>query len=328
LRSTIWLSAFGIVFLLAASPVIASPLIADHATGEPVGGINWLIVIIGLIASGGFLGFLRGQPGWLSRTGHPRPISPPRMFTVVAWQWIVAPALVMIVAASLLPEPGEGKPTLRELATHTLVVQSVMLPLVVLWFGLGRTNAEKTWVSHAMMRIASGGGSACSRSMSPLKAVGAGVIGLLVCWPAVMGVGEVSGLVSEYYTGQQPPIIAHKTLDTFASADRSDPWLAVMIAAVVLVAPLLEEVVYRGAVQGCLRGLVRSPWPAIVLSALLFGSLHIGTAAGVAIPGLIVFGFGLGIVYERTGTLLAPLVMHSFFNAGNIALLLALKEPV
>lgn len=299
---------------------------ADHAIGASTREVNWFLLIIGFVAAGGFWFFLRTRSGWLIRAAHPRPVSPPRMLVVVAWQLLAAPALAMILAGFLLPAPGDEAATLKELTIQTLLVQSVMLPLVFLWFGLGRAESERAWVVHARARI--GVRRAPAAPASPLGAIGAGVVGLLIAWPIVMGTGELTGLAFEYLTGEAPPMIAHKTLETLASADLGDPWLIMMTAAVVLLAPLLEEVVYRGAVHGCLRGLMVSPWPAIVLSAMLFASMHFGTAANVAIPGLLVLGIGLSIVYERTGTLLAPIVMHALFNLGNIGLLLLIKPAI
>jgi len=163
------------------------------------------------------------------------------------------------------------------------------------------------------------------RGSSPLAAIGLGVAGLAICWPVVLLTSEVSGLVHQYVTGSPTPLLAHSTLKDLAAADPSDPWLWGMVAALVVLVPLVEEVIFRGAIQGCLRGMTRSPWVSIVLAAVVFGTMHLGTAAGVAIPGLIIFGIGLGIVYERTGSLLAPMVMHGLFNAGNVALLLWLN---
>ncbi len=308
--------------VVVTPPVIASPSVAGHAVADESAGVNWILLVIGVIAAGGFVAFLTSQPKWLSRKGSPRPVSPPRMFVVLAWQLLVAPFLAAAFASLLLSTEGEGDATLRDATLQLLAAEAVTFPLVLLWIGLGRVQTEQVWVSHAMMRIGSSGGSRPRRGMSSLQVIGFGVLGLVVCWPIVTMTSEVSGLVHQYFTGEPSPIVAHQTLERLASANPSDPWRAVMIFAVVALAPIIEEVIYRGAIQGCLRGFVRSPWLAIVLSAILFGAMHIGTAAGIAIPGLMVFGLGLGIVYERTGTLLAPMIMHGLFNAGNVALLL------
>ncbi len=260
------------------------------------------------------------RPRWLERVGCPRPVSPPRLIVVLTWQLLLAPVLVTIVGTLVLAPVAADQATLRDLAQQTLVAQALTLPLAGLFFWMGRLDAERAWVRQALAGLGRAG-----RRTAPSRAIGAGVLGLVICWPVVVLTSEAAGYIREIITGERSPLIAHKTLEQIQAADPRDPWLIAMVLAVVVIAPLIEEVIYRGAMLGCLRGFSRSPWTAIVLSAALFAAMHIGTAAGVAIPGLFVFGVGLGIVYERTGTLLAPMVMHGLFNLGNIALLLALS---
>ena len=98
-------------------------------------------------------------------------------------------------------------------------------------------------------------------------------------------------------------------------------WLIVMIT---LVGPVAEEVFFRGLLYGWLR--VR--WgirPALGLSAALFALLHGDPVAFVPILGL---GLLFAWVYERTGSLLAPVAIHVLHNAGMLALASALKSLV
>ena len=85
------------------------------------------------------------------------------------------------------------------------------------------------------------------------------------------------------------------------------------VAAIVLVcvlAPVLEEMLFRGLI---LRGfLARYPrWPAIVLSALLFGAAHLNIYQFVV---GIVIGVPLGWLYERTRSLLPCIALHAAYN--------------
>lgn len=100
-----------------------------------------------------------------------------------------------------------------------------------------------------------------------------------------------------------------------------DPRVALGLAAlsIVLVAPA-EELLFRGAIQGRLR---RSfgPVTAVVLSSLVFGSIHllnftgslVGAFAGVAV--VTVGGLVFGTLYEWTRNLLVPIVVHGSYNA-------------
>ncbi|MCC6910258.1 MAG: CPBP family intramembrane metalloprotease [Phycisphaerales bacterium] len=282
--------------------------------------MSWIVLTIGLLALGGFAAFLIGRPGWLQRTACPRPVSPPRLVIILTWQLLIAPVLMAVLGPLVLSTVAAEQATMRDLAQQTLVAQAITLPLVALFFWMGRLDAERAWVRQALAGLDRAG-----RRAGPGKAVGMGILGLVVGWPIVLLTSEAAGFIREIITGQRSPLIAHKTLEQIGAASPGDPWLIAMALAVVVMAPVIEEVIYRGALLGCLRGFSRSPWTAIVLSAALFAAMHIGTAADVAIPGLFVFGVGLGIVYERSGTLLAPMVMHGLFNLGNIVLLLALS---
>lgn len=309
-----------------ASPVIASPPTTGHADESDSGFVPWLIAIIGIIAGGGFLTFLIAQPRWLSRSGRPHPVSPPLMFLLLAWHLLITPALATVALLAVNPPMQGVDLTFRDISVHLIVAELVASLVVGLWLWARHLEVERLWVSHAMRRIDSlHAADGAPRRSSPLVAVGLGVAGLAICWPVVLLTSEVSGFIHQYITGEPTPPIAHATLRELAGADPADPWLWALVAAVVLLVPMVEEVLFRGAIQGCLRGMTRSPWVAIVLASVVFGAMHIGAAEGVAIPGLIVFGTGLGIVYERSGSLLAPMVMHGLFNAGNIAVLFILR---
>lgn len=92
-------------------------------------------------------------------------------------------------------------------------------------------------------------------------------------------------------------------------------WMFVGYA--VLGAPLVEEVFFRGVLYGALRRYMS--WGAAALvSGLLFGAMH---GAHFALP-LAVLGILLGVVRERSGNLLVPILVHACFNGGTIAILL------
>ncbi|MBR1389067.1 MAG: CPBP family intramembrane metalloprotease [Prevotella sp.] len=74
-----------------------------------------------------------------------------------------------------------------------------------------------------------------------------------------------------------------------------------------LMAPLAEEVVFRGAV---LRALLRwnsRPWGAIALSALLFSAAHMNPAQ---FPHTFLVGLLLGWLYYRTDSIIPGIVYH------------------
>lgn len=99
--------------------------------------------------------------------------------------------------------------------------------------------------------------------------------------------------------------------------------LSVIVAGllIVVVAPLSEELFFRGFMYAGLRRSMPI-WPAALVSGAIFGSLHLaGGNAGVAIQ-LAVFGVILAYLYERTGSLWAPILAHALNNTIAFVLLL------
>lgn len=85
---------------------------------------------------------------------------------------------------------------------------------------------------------------------------------------------------------------------------------------VVVAAPLVEEIFYRGLL---LRGLLRSigAWPAIVVQSAIFAFSHF---QALQFPGLFVFGVVSGWLATKTGRLGASWAMHVAFNGVALAL--------
>lgn len=80
---------------------------------------------------------------------------------------------------------------------------------------------------------------------------------------------------------------------------------------IALLAPLLEEVLFRGAIQGYLLRRFK-PWVAITVASILFGAIH-GNPVQVVYATLL--GFVLGWLYYRTGSLLSVIVGHVLNNS-------------
>lgn len=95
--------------------------------------------------------------------------------------------------------------------------------------------------------------------------------------------------------------------------------LALAVLSIVLVAPA-EELLFRGAIQGRLRERF-GPIPAIAIASLLFGSLHLanysGSVLSVVAGALLIAVIGgiFGVIYERSGNLVVPALLHGLYNA-------------
>ena len=86
---------------------------------------------------------------------------------------------------------------------------------------------------------------------------------------------------------------------------------------VIAVAPVVEEFFFRGFFYGALRRRMTIAAAALVDGAV-FGIIHFqfdGVDGLLILPPLAVLGVLFCLVYEKTGTLLAPIGMHAFNNA-------------
>jgi len=98
-----------------------------------------------------------------------------------------------------------------------------------------------------------------------------------------------------------------------------DPWLVVL--AVVILAPIAEEVFFRGVVFNAWLREHGRRW-AIIGSSALFALIH---ASVVAVVPIFLLGLALAWVYQRTGNLLAPIAMHATVNGISVALALLVR---
>lgn len=113
-----------------------------------------------------------------------------------------------------------------------------------------------------------------------------------------------------------------------ASFLADEPLPAVLLFAVVAVgvAPVLEELLFRGLV---LRGLMLRVgfWPAAVVSSVCFGAFHAQALGLEAVPLVVatgVFGLGLCVLTRQTGRLGPGIGVHALRNAFAVAAVVVL----
>ncbi len=98
--------------------------------------------------------------------------------------------------------------------------------------------------------------------------------------------------------------------------------LVVLALGVVVLAPLAEELLFRGLL---LRALLRRTTPgwAVGWSAAAFAFVHLlDPDAAPLVPGLMALGVVAGIQAVRTGSLSRPILLHAGFNLLTVVLLL------
>jgi hypothetical protein len=83
---------------------------------------------------------------------------------------------------------------------------------------------------------------------------------------------------------------------------------------VSVVAPIAEEFFFRGFFFTSLRGW-KGLWPAAIITGLVFGGIHVGSAEAVFLPPLAFFGFTLCLLYNKTGSLYPCIALHCLNNS-------------
>jgi membrane protease YdiL (CAAX protease family) len=114
-------------------------------------------------------------------------------------------------------------------------------------------------------------------------------------------------------------LVGHAPQQVVQDLDRSHgPKLAVLTATAVVVAPVIEELFFRGLL---LRS-IQARWSdslALVASSILFGLAHFEL---LQLPALVMFGLVAGYCAQRTGRLGMSIWAHVGFNATTVAFLL------
>jgi membrane protease YdiL (CAAX protease family) len=152
------------------------------------------------------------------------------------------------------------------------------------------------------------------RQISPLMVLGIGVALML---PTLLCVGGSVYAVQTWMKEFWPDMSNQETVEAFRAC--KDPLAkALMVLSAAIIAPLVEETVFRGFFYGVLKKYTDGYFAAICTS-LLFAvvHLHVGTIVPLTILALIFCA-----VYELTGSLLVPMVMHGLFNATSLVMMI------
>lgn len=138
--------------------------------------------------------------------------------------------------------------------------------------------------------------------------------------------GLVLGLLALFTIFNQFRPTSQET-DPMVELYRSSVWPALFWIAVVVFAPVFEEVFFRGFI---FAGLLHSPLRAfgtIVLTSLVFASLHIQYDL-LAMAQIFILGLVLGIVRLKTGSLWSPIIVHALWNFIQLVLLSTFIDAV
>lgn len=125
----------------------------------------------------------------------------------------------------------------------------------------------------------------------------------------LIAVFVVSGVVAQFANPEREQGLIPEHWDSSKVA----PFIG-FAAIVVIVAPIVEELLFRGTGYALLERFGR--WTAILLVGITFALVH-GLLAGF--PVIAVFGTGLAYLRARTNSLYPCILLHASFNAFGLA---------
>jgi membrane protease YdiL (CAAX protease family) len=110
--------------------------------------------------------------------------------------------------------------------------------------------------------------------------------------------------------------------DTISDARDTPATLVALALLAVLVAPVVEELLFRGLLLRSLRSRL-GPWPAILVQGALFGAIHVQLGVGLenltVIATLTAVGIVFGFVADQVGRIGPAIVGHAIFNGVAVA---------
>jgi uncharacterized protein len=254
---------------------------------------------------------------------HPVPVMPPRPDSLevtddlrpkASWSWYEA--LVVYIVAFLvaglatlplirLMEPEADLTNIVLTVTAALAIMGVLL----LWL----STYHKGWLG--VMRLPERGTWG--------REIGSGVLFGLGLYPVmVIVVGGLLTYLLQTISGE------HVEAPEQVGAHLPAIGVALTIVYAIVIAPIGEELFFRGVLFRSLRDR-HGFWVGAVGSAIGFGLIHFipGSAIDAALLMIVMFltGIALCFLYERRGTIVAPLAAHVTFNVIGIVLIYGLR---
>jgi membrane protease YdiL (CAAX protease family) len=143
-----------------------------------------------------------------------------------------------------------------------------------------------------------------------------GLRGFLLTAPLAFGAGQISGFIlSRLGIDRGIDPVSSYLLDVPAAE------LWILLVAIVLLAPLAEELLYRSFLYPPLEARFGSR-AGVLLTGLVFAALHLNPYDFL---GLFALGVGLAYTYSRTRSLGACVVFHALINTLSVASVLTLR---
>lgn len=150
-----------------------------------------------------------------------------------------------------------------------------------------------------------------------------GAMTWLLGFPLIAVVSQLCDLVVAYFFGVQN--YEQVAVRLLKRALETPSVLPVVLVLILVMAPAIEEFLFRGCLQRWLKSRIGTK-AAILLTALIFALFHFSFSQGLGnislVLSLFVFSCYLGFIYEKQASLFASIGLHFTFNATSVLFIL------
>lgn len=152
-----------------------------------------------------------------------------------------------------------------------------------------------------------------------------GFLGFIACWMPVFAVNQVVALSRALILKWNGMTDVEPKHPFFTILENDPQWstIAWIALSVVVVAPLVEELLYRVVLQGYLE--TRNPHLAVMVSSLVFAGVHSLDGRPDALP-LFPLALTLGFIYQQRHSYPAVVLLHALFNGLNLLLAVSMSK--
>jgi uncharacterized protein len=161
---------------------------------------------------------------------------------------------------------------------------------------------------------------------SALFNIGLGILTWFIAFPVVQFAESILNFILTYFFNitTLPDQVALQLLKMVSTKSS----LIAILLAIVVVAPIMEELFFRGFIQQWLKRYFNIK-NSIFITGLIFAIFHFSISQKwhnlSIIAAIFVFSCFLSFIYEKEKSLLAPIALHSTFNGINALLFLLLN---
>lgn len=220
---------------------------------------------------------------------------------VTSWRWWLGPlallagltfaliaSLIVDIPAAILGVHVMAKKTPPGIVLVDTLLQDVIFVATAVAFA--RIGGEAVRSSQLGLRP------------TPFRRAAVAVVAMLIAFYFV------SVIWSEIVHGKEEKLLEQ------LGTNESTALLIGSAALTCVIAPMSEELLFRGFIFTSLRNL-RGPWPAAVVTGVLFGAVHAFSAPVEYLLPLAALGFALCLLYRATGSIYPCFVAHAINNS-------------